>query len=208
MKSVEVTGRTVEEAIRNALDLLGIDRDRAEIEVLAESSKGFLGLGLIGQRDALVKVTKIETVKDIALELLEQVYPYFGVKPVVKLEKRDSQLILQLSGDNMGVLIGRRGDTLDALQYWLNLSLNRKLEQRVKVIVDIEGYREKRINILTNLAKKLSVKVKQTRRKVILEPMNPFERSIIHTALQNDNEVQTFSEGEEPFRKVVIALKK
>ncbi|MBS4024942.1 MAG: protein jag [Clostridia bacterium] len=206
MKSVEVTGRTVEEAIGKALNLLEIDRDRADIEILAESSKGFLGL--IGQRDALVKVTKIVTVKDIALNLLEQVFPYFGVKPAVKLEEREAQIVLQLTGDNMGVLIGRRGDTLDALQYWLNLSLNRKLDQKVKVIVDIEGYREKRREILTKLAKKLSVKVKQTRRKVILEPMNPFERSIIHTALQNDNEVQTFSEGEEPFRKVVIALKK
>jgi spoIIIJ-associated protein len=206
MKSVMVNGRTVEEAIRNGLNMLGIAREQAEIEIITEPRKGFLGL--VGQKNALVKVTKTETVKDITLKLLEQTFPFFKVKPLVKLHESESQLLIDLSGDNMGVLIGRRGDTLDAFQYWLNLSLNKKLEKKVKVIVDIEGYRDKRRDILTKLAKKLSAKVKQTRRKVILEPMNPFERSIIHTALQHDHDVLTFSEGEEPFRKVVIALKK
>lgn len=206
MKSVEVSGRTIEEAVNNGLIQLGITREKAEIDILVEPSKGFLGI--IGQKNALVKVTKIETLEDIALEILHALLKKYNISPKVDIKVINDYLQVDVTGDGLGILIGRRGDTLDALQYWLNLAVNKRVDKRIKVILDIEGYRSKRRVILEKLAKKLAIKVKQTKRKVVLEPMNPYERSIIHNALQNDLYVQTFSEGEEPYRKVVITMKK
>ena len=115
---------------------------------------------------------------------------------------------IDFSGDEMGILIGKRGQTLDSLQYLISLVVNKESDSYIKVKVDTEDYRERRKQTLENLAKNLSYKVKRTRRPVTLEPMNPYERRIIHSALQNDRYVETHSEGDEPYRKVVITLKK
>ncbi|MDW7673088.1 MAG: RNA-binding cell elongation regulator Jag/EloR [Bacillota bacterium] len=206
MNSIEVNGKTVEEAVEKALEILGVPKENAIVEVLEEPTKGFLGL--IGQKNAIVKVTKVFSTKENVLKFLEPLYTHYQIKPEVKVEEKNGQIHVNMTGKDLGVLIGRRGDTLDALQYWLNLAINKKTDDRVKVMLDIEGYRSKREETLIRLAKKLSQKVKQTKRRVILEPMNPYERSIIHTALQDDSDVQTFSEGDEPYRKVVISLKR
>ena len=206
MKTVEVNGRTVEEAINSGLAQLGVERDQVDIEIIIEPSKGFLGL--IGQKDALVRITKIDTIADVVTELVVPLLNHYGLKAKTDVKSDKDQLYVSLTGADLGVLIGRRGDTLDSLQYWLNLAVNKKTNTRYKVILDIEGYRDKRRVILEKLAMKLAGKVKQSRRRVVLEPMNPYERSIIHNALQEDPQVQTFSEGDEPYRKVVIALKR
>ncbi len=206
MKTVEVNGRTVEEAISSGLAQLGVERDQVDIEIIIEPSKGFLGL--IGQKDALVRITKIDTIADVVIELVVPLLNHYGLKAKTDVKTDKDQLYVSLTGADLGVLIGRRGDTLDSLQCWLNLAVNKKTNTRYKVILDIEGYRDKRRVILEKLAMKLAGKVKQSRRRVVLEPMNPYERSIIHNALQEDTQVQTFSEGDEPYRKVVIALKR
>ena len=126
----------------------------------------------------------------------------------VKYDENEKSLDIDLSGDDMGVLIGKRGQTLDSIQYLTSLVINKDAEDYIRVKVDTENYRERRKQTLENLAKNISYKVKRTRRPVSLEPMNPYERRIIHSALQNDKYVTTHSEGEEPYRKVVVTLKK
>ena len=128
----------------------------------------------------------------------------------IQIEKEeDSNVVnVDLKGDDMGVLIGKRGQTLDALQYLTNLAVNKNSEEYVKVKIDTEDYRKRRRETLENLAKNIAYKVKRTKRPVSLEPMNPFERRVIHSTLQNDKFVTTHSEGEEPYRHVVVTLKK
>lgn len=126
----------------------------------------------------------------------------------VKFDETDGFLDIDLSGDDMGVLIGKRGQTLDSLQYLVSLVVNKEAEEYIRVKVDTENYRKRRKETLENLAKNIAYKVKRTKRSVSLEPMNPYERRIIHSALQNDKYVTTHSEGEEPFRHVVVTLKK
>ncbi|MGF7186442.1 spoIIIJ-associated protein [Desulfitispora alkaliphila] len=206
MNTVEVKGRTVEDAVASGLEQLGVERSQVEVEILEEPTKGFLGF--IGGKDALVRLTKILLPQDIAKELLQPIFKSYGITPEIIVKEEENQIKLEFTGDNLGILIGRRGDTLDALQYWINLSINKHFDDKVKLILDVEGYRKRREETLIKLAKRLSKKVKATRRKIVLEPMNPFERRIIHTALQEENNIQTFSEGDEPFRKVVIAFKR
>ena len=126
----------------------------------------------------------------------------------IKYNEENKEMDIDLSGDDMGVLIGKRGQTLDSLQYLVSLVVNKESDDYIRVKVDTENYRERRKETLENLAKNVAYKVKRTRRPVSLEPMNPYERRIIHSALQNDKYVSTHSEGEEPFRKVVVTLKK
>ena len=121
---------------------------------------------------------------------------------------KDKHLFMELTGDDMGILIGKRGQTLDALQYLVNLVVNKKSPYYISVMLDTENYRQRRRETLESLAFNLAKKVKHTRRNVVLEPMNPYERRIIHSALQNDRYVTTYSEGEEPYRNVVITLKR
>jgi spoIIIJ-associated protein len=209
MRTVETTGRTVEEAVEASLEELGVGQDDVEIEILEEPNRGLFGI--IGSKQARVKVTvKIEPEK-IAEDFLYSVVEKMNMDDVeIESEEREGYLYLSLSGENMGLLIGRRGETLDALQYLVNLVVNKRLfplGERVRIILDIEGYRAKREKTLVNLAQKISMRVRRTGNKVVLEPMNPHERRIIHTALQGDDEVQTYSEGVEPYRKVVVAPK-
>ncbi|CDF58966.1 RNA-binding cell elongation regulator Jag/EloR [Thermobrachium celere] len=208
MKSIEMTGRTVEEAIESALKELGVKRESVNIEVLDRGSKGIFGL--IGSRPAKVKVTIKKDYAALAKSFLRDVLDKMGVKCEIHIKDEDDILKINLVGQRLGVLIGHRGETLDALQFLVGLVINKDNQENEhkKVILDAENYRKKREEILIGLAKKLAYKVQKTNRCVKLEPMNPYERRIIHSALQDHPYVTTYSEGEEPFRKVVIDLKK
>lgn len=207
MRSVEITARTVDEAVRLAAEELGLSLDEIHIEVLEESSKGFLGI--LGGKNARIKATpKEENNIEKTKKFIEDILRKMGLEARVSIEEKSDYIKMIIAGDSLGVIIGRRGETLDALQYLTNLVLNRKANERRRIILDAEGYRDRREDTLRNLAFRLSDKVKRTGQKIFLEPMNPQERRIIHTALQNDRYVTTLSEGEEPYRKVVIMPKR
>ncbi len=209
MRTIEASGRTVEEAVAASLKELGVGPDQVDIEVLEEPNRGLFGI--LGSKQARVKATIKLSPEDIATEFLLEVLDKMNMDVKVESQKRDDYIYISMTGSNMGILIGRRGETLDALQYLANLVVNKRLVEnggeRTRMILDIEDYRSKREKTLVNLAEKISTRVRRTGSKVVLEPMNPHERRIIHTALQDDESVQTYSEGVEPYRKVVVAPK-
>ncbi|MCM1063218.1 MAG: protein jag [Eubacterium sp.] len=210
LEYIEVSAKTVSEAITEACRKLGVTSDRLEYTVLEEGSSGFLG---IGSRPAVIKAAaKIEeiSVEDAAKNFLNDVFAAMDLTVVVdvRYDETDHSMDIDLSGDEMGVLIGKRGQTLDSLQYLVSLVVNKGSEEYIRVKVDTENYRQRRKETLENLAKNIAYKVKRTKRSVSLEPMNPYERRIIHSALQNDKYVTTYSEGEEPFRRVVVTVRK
>lgn len=207
MDYIEVTGKTVEDAITEALIKLGTTSDQIEYDVIEKGSAGFLG---IGSKPAVIRVKKKFTIEDYVKDFLNQVFAAMNltVDIIVENDEENHILSVELKGDEMGVLIGKRGQTLDSLQYLTNLAVNRHTDGYVKVKLDTEDYRKRRRETLENLAKNIAYKVKRTRRPVSLEPMNPFERRVIHSALQNDKYVSTHSEGEEPHRHVVVTLKR
>ena len=208
MDYIEVKGKTVDDAITNALIQLETTSDKIEYEVIERGSNGFLGL--IGKQDAVIKVRKKSNLLDDTYEFLDKMFSAMNMEVTSKIDYNEENRTMNIdfSGDEMGILIGKRGQTLDSLQYLISLVVNKESDSYIKVKVDTEDYRERRKQTLENLAKNLSYKVKRTRRPVTLEPMNPYELRIIHSALQNDRYVETHSEGEEPYRKVVITLKK
>ena len=157
-------------------------------------------------REFVVDDAVVEEAKDF----LAKVFKAMKIEVVMEkfINKKDGCVVLKLHGDDMGILIGKHGQTLDSLQYLTNLVANKNTESRVHIVIDVENYRDRRAETLTRLAKRLADKVKKSGERIVLEPMNPHERKIIHTALQNDNKITTLSEGSEPFRKVVIELKK
>jgi len=203
---VEKSGKTVEEAVESALREINLTRDEIEIEVLEEPSKGLFGF--IGGRPALVRVKPKETPARKARALLEKVMQAMDLDVDIDVIEKDEKILININGPDLGILIGRRGETLDALQYLVNLSANKNADKRKRILIDIEGYRKRREDTLKKLAYKLADKAKQRGRNVILEPMNSMERRIIHTALQGRDDIYTFSEGEEPYRKIIIAPKK
>ena len=209
MEYKEFTGKTVDDALTNATVSLGITSSEIKYEVVEEGSTGFLG---IGSRDAIIKVviSSNEDPKEVAKEFLDGVFEAMQLEVNISMElnESDNTLLIDLAGPEMGVLIGKRGQTLDSLQYLTNLAVNRSSENYTRVKIDTEDYRRRRKETLENLAKNMASKVKRTKKAVTLEAMNPYERRIIHSALQNDNNVSTHSEGEEPYRYVVITLKK
>lgn len=209
MEMITVTAKTVEDAITQASLQLGVSSDRIQYEVVEKGSTGVLG-GLFGSKPAVIRAKKIETVDDKAVYFLNSVFDAMGlaVDVEVKMNEEEKEMDVNLTGEEMGLLIGKRGQTLDSLQYLVSLVVNKESEDYLRVKLDTENYRERRKETLETLAKNIAYKVKRTRRPVSLEPMNPYERRIIHSALQNDKYVFTKSEGEEPFRHVVIALKK
>ena len=209
MEMITVTAKTVEDAITQASLQLGVSSDRIQYEVVVKGSAGVLG-GLFGSKPAVIRAKKIETVDDKAVDFLNSVFDAMGlaVDVEVKMNEEEKEMDVNLTGEEMGLLIGKRGQTLDSLQYLVSLVVNKESEDYLRVKLDTENYRERRKETLETLAKNIAYKVKRTRRPVSLEPMNPYERRIIHSALQNDKYVFTKSEGEEPFRHVVIALKK
>ena len=209
MEFKEFTGKTVDDALTNATVSLGVTSDQIKYEVVEEGSSGFLG---IGSKDALSKVilSSEEYPKEVAKTFLDGVFEAMQLEVNLSMEfdEEDKTLSIDLAGPEMGVLIGKRGQTLDSLQYLTNLAVNRSAENYTRVKIDTEDYRRRRKETLENLAKNMASKVKRTKKAVTLEAMNPYERRIIHSALQNDNNVTTHSEGEEPYRYVVITLKK
>lgn len=206
MKIVEKTGRTVDEAVALALKELGAIREEVEVEVLEEPSKGILGL--IKVKQARVKIILKEGLSQKTCSLLKKIFRSMDLDVEINVAENEKALFVNLEGENLGILIGRRGETLDALQYLVNLSVNKNQEVRKKIIIDIEGYRSRREKTLQKLALKLADKAKQRGRSVVLEPMSSQERRIIHTALQGRDDIYTFSEGEEPYRKIIISPKK
>ena len=206
MDFIEVSARTVDDAITEALVKLCATSDQIEYEVIEKGSTGFLG---IARRDAVIKVRKKFTVEDCVRDFLDKVFHAMGMEVEVLVTVEDEKTVsVELKGNDMGVLIGKRGQTLDSLQYLANLAVNKQSENFVKVKLDTEDYRKRRRETLENLARNIAYKVKRTKRPVSLEPMNPFERRVIHSALQNDRYVTTHSEGDEPYRHVVVTIKK
>lgn len=213
MEYKEFTAKTVNEAITDACQEFGVTSDRLVYEVVEKESSGFLG---IGSKPATIKAAIKEEEKvqlsfeDSAKVFLRDVFEAMNMEVAIeaKYNEEEKSLDVDLSGDDMGMLIGKRGATLDSLQYLVSLVVNKNSEDYVRVKVDTENYRERRKETLENLAKNIAYKVKRTKRSVSLEPMNPYERRIIHSALQNDKYVTTHSEGEDPFRRVIVSLKK
>lgn len=206
MKFVEKIGKTVEEAVDQALVELDATRDEVEVEVLEEPSKGILGF--IKVKPAKVKVILKNNPLKRASGLLKGIFQTMDLDVKINISENDKTMFINLEGPDLGILIGRRGETLDALQYLVNLSVNKNQEIRKKIIIDIEGYRNRREKTLQRLAIKLADKARQRGRNVVLEPMSSQERRIIHTALQGREDIYTFSEGEEPYRKIIISPKK
>lgn len=201
---IEKTAKSVIEAKEEALAELGLNENEVDIEVIDEGTKGFLGLG---SKDAKIIVKVKEVVSYKAKAFLKEIFD--GMKLDVNIETKleGEELLVELSGDKMGIVIGKRGETLDGLQYLTTLVVNKDSETYYKVVLNTENYREKRLEALTALSEKLAEKVARTGRKYALEPMNPYERRIIHSNLQNNENVTTFSVGTDPYRKVVIAPK-
>ena len=202
---IEKSAKTKDEAIELALNELGLNIDDVEVEVIEEGSKGFLG---IGGKDAVVRVCYNDGAEMRAQKFLDGLFEILGEEVDMTITKEDKALDIELSGPDMGVVIGKRGETLDALQHLTSLVVNRGDLDFVKVSLDTENYREKRVKALESLANKLANKVVRTGRNTSLEPMNAYERRIIHATLQNHDKVTTYSVGQGVRRKVIIALKK
>ena len=207
---VEVSAKTVGEAITEACRKFGVTSDKLDYQIVEEGSSGFLG---IGSKPAVIKAAvKVEklSVDEIAKGFLRDVFGAMNMEVAVDVqyEEESGTMNIDLAGDEMGILIGKRGQTLDSLQYLVSLVVNKESDEYIRVKVDTEDYRARRKETLENLAKNIAYKVKKTRRAVSLEPMNPYERRIIHSALQNDKYITTHSEGDEPFRRVVVTYRR
>ena len=231
MEYIEFTGKTVDDAITEACQKFTITSDRLEYEVVEKGTAGIFGFAA---KPAVIKARvfdpnapKEEVAKAVEVseetadikketeadkpspsadpkEFLGKVFDAMNMKVDISVEMNENEMDINLSGDDMGVLIGKRGQTLDSLQYLTSIVVNKGQKEYIRVKVDTENYRSRRKETLENLAKNLAYKAKRTKNPVSLEPMNPYERRIIHSALQNDKYVTTHSEGEDPFRKVII----
>lgn len=202
---VEKTGKTVQEAIDLAIEELQCSRDNVDIEVIEEGTKGIFGL--IGNKVARVKVTVKESNSEKAKEFLVSILEKMNVDAEIIAEETEDSILLKVKGDDIGIVIGRRGETLDSLQYLTSLVVNKSKEEYKRVVIDIENYRQKREETLVKLANRLADRVVKYKKNITLEPMNPYERRVIHSSLQNHKYVETYSVGEEPNRKVIITLK-
>ncbi len=207
MDFIEVSAKTYDEAVTEALVKLGLTSDQVKIEVLDKGSSGFLG---IGAKPVKIKVTKNLTVDGYLNKFLSDIFEAMKMEVTVhmQIDEEKRSISIDLEGNEMGVLIGKRGQTLDSLQLLVNNAVHKNFETYYKVKIDTENYRVRRKETLENLAKNVAYKVKRTKKTVSLEPMNPFERRVIHSALQNDKYVMTHSEGDEPFRHIVVSLKR
>ena len=204
-KSIEVSGKTEDEAIESALEQLGLARDDVSVEIIERAKTGFLGLK---NSPALVKVVyevkedRTERVESFLLGLFERM----GVETGVEISEGSGSIEVVLTGKDPGMLIGRRGETLDAIQHLTNYVTNRGGSGRVRVNIDAENYRQRRNETLETLAARTAGKVMKYRRNMTLDPMNAYERHIIHAALQSYENVTTYSVGSEPNRRIVVAL--
>lgn len=206
--SIEKTGKTVQEAIAAALSELNLSEEDVDIEVIEEGNKGIFGL--IGSKMAKVRaiVKEVESNRcDIASDFLCTILNNMGVEAEMNVSEDDESIVVDINGDDIGIIIGRRGETMDSLQYLTSLVVNKGYGDYKRVILNVENYRQKREETLVKLANRLADKVVKYKKPVTLEPMNPYERRIIHSSLQGHKYVETYSTGEEPKRKVVITLK-
>ena len=207
MEWLDFTAKSVDEALTEALIQLKTTSDNVEYEVIERESSGFLGLF---NKPAKIRVRVKASADSIAKDFLNKVFHAMNITANIDtvFDEENSTLDINIEGEEMGVLIGKRGQTLDSMQYLVSLVVNKDTENYIKIKLDTEDYRHRRKETLENLARNIAFKVKRTKKQVSLEPMNPYERRIIHSALQNDKYVETHSEGEEPYRKVVVTLKK
>lgn len=201
-RSVEATGRTVDEAVQTALAQLGVERQHATVEILEAPSKGLFGL--IGQRDARVRVTINRGKADFAREFVQTVAEKLQLDVLTELVEDGQQAEIRIYGPDVSYLIGRRGQTLNALEFLTNLAAGRISDERLRIQLDAEGYRKRRAQVVANLAKKAAQRVLRSGKSTALEPMPAAERRAVHLALKRMEGVVTRSEGEEPFRRVVI----
>jgi len=204
LQYIEREGKTVEEAMELALKELGIDRDGVSIKVLDEGSKGILGFG---SRQAKIRATLKEDPSQTPEGILSMILERMGTEALVHTEMVDGNTQLIIDAHDPSLLIGRHGQTLDAIQYLVNCIFNKSALVKKKIIVNTEGYRERREEMLVELAYRLSSKVKQTGRELVMNPLPPHERRIVHLTLQNDDRVRTYSRGEGPMRSVVITTR-
>lgn len=201
MKQVTATGSSVEDAVQSALKQLNTTRDRVEIKIIDEGKKGIFGFG---SRPAIIKAAlKIDPIEE-GVAFLKDVCEKMGALVHIDVQKEDEFLKFNLSGEKIALLIGKRGETLNSLQYLTQLVINRYSDHYYRLLLDAENYRDRRKETLTNLARKLSQKAIKTGQKISLEPMPSYERKIIHTALMDNEFVKTFSEGVEPNRHIII----
>lgn len=207
MKILEMTGKTIDEALENALRELKLTKEMVDYEVLEEGSKGFLNF--IGTKPARIKVIVKHNYKDDVEDFLRNLLNNMNVKAEISIKEENESIFINLTGPKMGTIIGYRGETLDAIQYLCSLVANKDSNSPYKkVVLDTENYRKKREETLIRVAEKTAYKVRKNNRAYKLEPMNPYERRIIHSALQDNEFVYTFSEGDEPNRKVVVDIRK
>lgn len=207
MKTVEFHGKTVEEALEKALIELKVSKDKVEYTITDEGSKGFLNL--IGSKPARIRVTLRKNILDDCRIFLEGIIIKMQLNCIVSVEEMNDKIFANINGEDVGTIIGYRGETLDSIQYLLNIFVNKENKDVYKrVVLDAGSYRAKREDTLKNLATKTAYKVKKYGKTIKFEPMNPYERKIIHSALQNDDKVTTYSEGQEPFRRIVVGIKK
>lgn len=205
-QSIEKRGRSVDEAIKAALEELGCDIEDAIIEVIEEPSKGLLGLV---KKPAVVRVTRREKPEEEVRRVLENLLQKMKIEyQIGEAVWEDGRVHINIVGKDVGLLIGRKGETLNALQFMVGLIVNRKRQEKIRVVLDVEDYRKKKEESLEALALRLSERVKKTKKNVVMRPMNSQERRIVHTTLQGDPQITTYSLGDEPNRKVVISLKK
>jgi spoIIIJ-associated protein len=207
MDYIEINAKTLDDAITEACKELMITSDRLDYVVVEEGSNGLFGLG---SKQAVIKAKVKNTVKDVTEGFLNDVFTAMKMNVNIDIDYPDGSrsMDIDLSGDEMGVLIGKRGQTLDSLQFLTSLVVNKESNEYIRVKIDTENYRDRRKETLENLAKGIAYKVKKSRRPISLEPMNPYERRVIHSYLQSDKAIMTYSEGEEPFRRVVVSMKR
>lgn len=207
VRTIEKRGKTVDEAIKLALDEMGCEQDDVKVEIVEEPSKGLLGF--VGKKPAVVRITRRETPEEETRKVLEDLLNKMKIDyQITNVEYDAGRVRINITGQDMGLLIGRKGETLNAVQFILSLIVNRERAEKIHITLDVEDYRKKKEESLEALALRLSDKVKKTRKNVVMRPMTSQERRIVHTALQSDPQVTTYSLGDEPNRKVVISLKK
>lgn len=203
MKQVTATGQTVEEAVESALAQLNTTKDRTDVAIIDEGKKGFFGI--FGSRPAVVKVTVIIDPIEEAKKFLLQVSEQMGAPIDIEMKRDGKQILFVMTGEKIALLIGKRGQTLNSLQYLTQLIINRFSNQYLTVILDAEDYRNRRNDTLIQLAHRLALKAVKTGKDVALEPMPSYERKVIHTALSDNKRVKTFSDGSDPHRHIVIS---
>ncbi|WP_080832439.1 RNA-binding cell elongation regulator Jag/EloR [Cohnella massiliensis] len=205
MKKLVASGKTVEEALKNGLNELGVGQDRVKVAVLEQPSKGLFGL--FGAKDAKVELELIPDGVEEAMRFLGEVTEAMNVNVRAKRSDDRDGVRINLTGSDLGMLIGRRGQTLDSLQFLMNIVANRHSDRHLRIVLDAENFRERRQTTLESLSERMADKVVKTRKEVVLEPMSSQERKVIHARLQSHPLVKTYSKGDEPNRSVVIALK-